>query len=396
MNKVYNFSQEEIQDIINMYINGVSTTFIMQKYNMRNTAIYRLLRKNNIALHGKLDYTRLTEEDKKSVLCLYQQGVPQKDIADKFNVSTQIIRRVLKEDPNSGYTPSSGNKFLTICNFTKTDIENIVNSYRQGDSAEQIAKRYNVSDDTTIKHLREHGVAIRNRVYDMDEHYFDKIDNQDKAYLLGLLYADGCNNTRNNTIMLTLQEEDVHILYSVQELLKTKCSLQFINRSLKNKNWKNIYSLQVSSKHMSETLEKLGVVKAKSLILTFPEWLDKSLYPHFIRGYFDGDGHISKQEHKYNMSIVGTESFCKVVQKILANDVGITSRLHISTTVDKPTRTLMVTKRDDNKKFFDYIYKDANLYFYRKYNVYQDKYCENYWNKDNLIEVANRLRNKTE
>lgn len=31
------------------------------------------------------------------------------------------------------------------------------------------------------------------RTYSINDNIFDNINNQDKAYVLGLLYADGCN-----------------------------------------------------------------------------------------------------------------------------------------------------------------------------------------------------------
>jgi DNA invertase Pin-like site-specific DNA recombinase len=385
MGTVYNFSQEQIQDIIDMYTSNISTTDIMRKYDMRNTAIYRLLRKYNIPLHGHKDRKTLSADEVEDLVLWYQEGVKQQEIAKRLGVSVYIVRQLLKNNSQSGYARKSGNKFITLCNFASDDVENMIEQYQSGISAEQIGRQYGVSDDTIIKKLREHNIEIRSRSYRLNENYFDAIDNQDKAYILGLLYADGCNNTQIKSIILSLQEEDMHILQQIRDVLDSEQPLRFIDRNSKNEKWKNSYSLEVHSRHMSETLERCGVVKAKSLILTFPDWLDPSLYSHFIRGYFDGDGHISKQEHKYNMSIVGTESFCKKIQDILRTEIGIESRLHISTSLDKPTRTLMVTKRDDNQKFFDYIYRDANLYLHRKYDVYRNKYCENYWNKELLV-----------
>ena len=111
------------------------------------------------------------------------------------------------------------------------------------------------------------------------------------------------------------------------------------------------------------------------------------MYSDFLRGYFDGDGHISKGKFKYNMSMVGTQSFCESVQSIL-NGLGIESHIYITTSDDKPTRTLMITKKRLCKKFFDYIYKDANLKLQRKYGVYIEKYCSAENINNPLVSVA--------
>ena len=226
------------------------------------------------------------------------------------------------------------------------------------------------------------------RKYNFNEHYFDTIDDQNKAYFLGLLYSDGYHNVKQNVLSITLQEEDKHILEQLNALLENNRPLKFINNHAKNPNWKNCYQMAFISPHTSMVLEKYGVVGAKSLILEFPKWLNEELYPHFIRGFFDGDGHISKAQYKYNMSIISTEAFCCAVQDILTNTLGIKSTMYISNGADKPTRTLMVTKKDMCKIFFDYIYKDANLYLLRKYNVYKSKYCNDDVN-NNSVNIAN-------
>lgn len=36
----------------------------------------------------------------------------------------------------------------------------------------------------------------------------------------------------------------------------------------------------------------------------------------------------------------------------------------------------MLTRKNDCKMFFDWIYEDASLFLKRKYDVYLDKYCK--------------------
>lgn len=52
------------------------------------------------------------------------------------------------------------------------------------------------------------------RKYKLNENYFDKIDIEEKAYFLGLLYADGYIFTlrSNKYVRLQLQKIDKHIL----------------------------------------------------------------------------------------------------------------------------------------------------------------------------------------
>ena len=129
---------------------------------------------------------------------------------------------------------------------------------------------------------------------------------------------------------------------------------------------------------MSDVLNNLGVIPNKSLYLSFPTWLDESLYSHFIRGYIDGDGWISKNPKAPRIELVGTESFCHSLYNIIFDkfDIkpAIRKRYKDSNTT---TRQLDFGGRKQVKMFLDWIYKDADLYLNRKYNIYKSIFLEN-------------------
>ena len=58
----------------------------------------------------------------------------------------------------------------------------------------------------------------RPRTYTLDEKYFDKIDSQNKAYILGFIYADGSIN--KGCLNITLSNKDVEILEFIKDELK--------------------------------------------------------------------------------------------------------------------------------------------------------------------------------
>jgi hypothetical protein len=125
----------------------------------------------------------------------------------------------------------------------------------------------------------------------LDEHYFDEIDTPNKAYILGFLYADGYNNEVNHTIVLTLHEKDKDILEKIRKELKCEKPLYHISSVNKHDGKpRELESLILASKHMSETIKKWGLVPNKTFTLEFPKFLSDNLVCHFIRGYFDGDG----------------------------------------------------------------------------------------------------------
>ena len=324
----------------------------------------------------------IREEQEEDVIDLYKRGLSQQAIGDRYGVSREAVKRVLKKH---GMSRKDKPK-----RFSDEEMNKIIQMYESGMSTREIGELYSVSDTTIQSWLEKNNIKRRSSIYTLNDNYFDEIDNQDKAYILGLLYADGCNKASEHTVSITLQEEDRHILEDINILIQNTRPLYFVNLKQYNNSWKNGYELDIRGKHISEMLCKYGVVPKKSLILKYPYWMEQDLQRHFIRGYFDGDGHISKAKYKYNMSIVSTKDFCEGVQQIIETQLGLPTHLYISSTIDKPTRTLMLTRKNDCKVFFDWLYKDANLFLKRKYNIYLEKYCNNDLNiNNNLIKVAN-------
>ena len=252
--------------------------------------------------------------------------------------------------------------------------------YKNGIFIKDIAKDFNVGERRVSDILKKHNIEVvfsyeMLRKYSLNENYFDCIDTQDKAYLLGLLYADGCNS--NGSIFIRLQERDKDILEKMNAALDSDRPLRFIDYSLRDGCCQNQYSLSITNQHMSDQLSSLGMIPNKSLTLEFPQWINTDLYPHFIRGYFDGDGYVSKNLNNAKLSIVGTKSFCEKVKEIVGEFVGINAYVYLCHKNElTTTRTLQISGRNQIKKFLDYIYNNANLYLDRKYNIYQSLYVE--------------------
>ena len=74
------------------------------------------------------------------------------------------------------------------------------------------------------------------RKYPIQEIFFDDINTEEKAYILGLLYADGWNQTERNSVSLSLKEADKEILDKVTSLIQPTKPLKYINTSNQRKN----------------------------------------------------------------------------------------------------------------------------------------------------------------
>lgn len=102
------------------------------------------------------------------------------------------------------------------------------------------------------------------RKHNYDETYFDEINTPEKAYFLGLFYADGCNHEHPTTgeISISLQIEDRCVIDKLKKEIKSNYPL-LIRKDL-NENHEDQIRFYVYGKHIAEALEKQGCNKRKT------------------------------------------------------------------------------------------------------------------------------------
>lgn len=122
-------------------------------------------------------------------------------------------------------------------------------------------------------------------------------------------------------------------------------------------------------------MAELGIYPNKSLTVQFPEYIPNNLISHFVRGYFDGDGCISIKETSIKLKtgllidakLTGNNLFLQKLESILKS-------LNIKCSLIKDPKencwNLFINGSKNQKKFLDWIYKDATIYLVRKYNKY--------------------------
>lgn len=292
---------------------------------------------------------------------------------------------------------------LKVCNITFTQFYNsissildysyshisseqkqeIVNMYLSGMPTTRIGVQMGFYHKLIKQVLNEFNIDTNHRRYSkytLDIHYFDFIDSANKAYILGLLYADGYNSMDKETLSLSLQEQDMDILEMIRHELQSNKPLVYTqNQGHVAKNGytsQNMYSLVVHSKHMCQVLNDIGMTQNKSLKLTFPEIVTPDLYSHFIRGYFDGDGsYCIRNDLKYGrrdmITFTSTESFCKSLKEIINTYTQATGGgIYDASCHNGITKVLSFSGRNQTKLILDWLYQDAKLYLQRKYEKY--------------------------
>src|SRR3990167_6722771 len=133
-------------------------------------------------------------------------------------------------------------------------------------------------------------IAQKIRKYTVNHNFFENINNQKNAYCLGLWCADGHNLKNEKGISISIIDLDI--------IGKIKKCLGYTGPMFKKKlpSEKFSYSLHITSLKLCQDLIKWGCVPRKSYCLEFPKNILDNLMSHFIRGFFDGDGCLSKRK----------------------------------------------------------------------------------------------------
>lgn len=212
----------------------------------------------------------------------------------------------------------------------------------------------------------------KRRKYYFNENYFDTIDTEHKAYILGFIGADGNNNREGFRIELHNKDDD--ILIKIMEEIG-ECAHKCKGRKC---------GIYYYSAHMSKTLTMLGVPPAKTHVYDFYKECREDLIKHYIRGYFDGDGGISINYNYYarpNASFTGNELFILKAREILEPIIG--SKGSVATRHKNTPNIITLNYCGTNvvHRLLEYLYEDSNIYLDRKYNKYLEV-CENKKIKD--------------
>ena len=274
---------------------------------------------------------------------------------------------------------------------TLTDVEKIdlVTLYVDGTSIKELSKKYERAESSVRDLIKRRGIKLRplsevNRKFEIHEYFFDVIDTDEKAYFLGFLYADGNVKTNKNMVVLSLKESDREILERLNKLIHVDKPL-FVEKNKRDGNRENTVGIRICNKNITDKLIKHGCHPNKTFTLTFPEWLNESLYSSFIRGYFDGDGYIGiirdsrkdkngNQYEKYyhKFTLTGNEVFLKGIADVLKQKLDVNSSFEIRhKNRDNGIATMTVKGSNQIEKVYDFLYYNSKLYLIRKHEIFK-------------------------
>jgi DNA-binding CsgD family transcriptional regulator len=215
--------------------------------------------------------------------------VPVADIAAQLGRSYESVRRkaskvgVQRQGWGRSFTPEE-DAYLRE-NFTSSQIGDVAAHLgRHVESIRQRSRALGLVNQSTGRR-RELAATVRHD-------YFTQVDTPLKAYLLGLLAADGCVSSSSNCISLRVSVKDAELA----EVMRGELSpLALVSRETMAPlpgyvKCREAARFAVTSPQMKADLGRYGVVPRKTFILRWPALLEPHLEAPFILGCFDGDG----------------------------------------------------------------------------------------------------------
>jgi intein-encoded DNA endonuclease-like protein len=250
----------------------------------------------------------------------------------------------------------------------------VTNLYYDGLTYKEICDKLEISERAARRVLKEQGIntLLKNR-YTLNSAYFKDIDTEEKAYLLGLLYADGfVGDKKHNNIVIGLQECDKQILEDFCKAINFTGKLRYNEKAGGFENSKPQWILNFSSIEMASDLRRLGLYPNKSLTMKELPNIREDLKRHFVRGYFDGDGsistHINTRKYKDKVyeytrphfSIIGTYAFIEELRKLIPVE------LDVVPSKNSQLGYIVTSCASSARAIYSYLYDDATIFLERK------------------------------
>lgn len=273
--------------------------------------------------------------------------------------------------------------------------QKIIQSIQDEIPSKDAMKNIQVSESYFRKILKENKlqwIPSRHRIYKLNHGYFNSIDNEEKAYWLGFLYADG-HVSDDGALHLQLQGRDIKVLEDLKKSLDYTGNIKL--RKIKGKDY---YGLRIWSVEICSALKKLGINRDKTKNPSIPK-IRKELYKDFIRGLIDGDGTIycKRKSDKKMISTIHILIHEKCLNDILDMMESFIEKFTCSVGDHHRTKYLKIISINGNRqslKILNAIYLNSNLYLERKYKKYLELlkyYCDN----PNLLERSERIQRQS-
>ena len=299
-------------------------------------------------------------------------------------------------------------KYQSKIKEIEKDINEIIKLYNKESieriSIRDLARRYNTNVHIVAFVLNKNGIDTSKfkdkskRKYSFNRSFFKRIVNEEQAYYLGFIYADGGVTSDSNkySLELSVKYEDRFILSCFKNAIKYlgKINYSYTRADRNSDKYFKRARLCIYDKELIDDLNKLGVTSRKTFKIDFPgeDIVPKNLMPHFVRGFFDGDGTACFSKGTLSLSFASVNNnFIDGLRNYLKKD-----NINLSYNSDYSNSNTCKFDIIEKYEFYQLIYKDANIYYDRKkkefdkFFVYKNKFrSRNIYNEQFKKDICN-------
>lgn len=227
--------------------------------------------------------------------------------------------------------------------------EMIISLYLKGAALSEISAFSGLSDRAIRNIMTKHRIRKRSigqpRKHKVNEQFFKTWSNE-MAWVLGLIFTDGCLNKKIYT--LTIAQKNIEILKQIASVMEA----EFIVSNNETP------SLIINSKIIYNDLLTFGLSPNKSKVLEWPS-IPELYLPHFIRGVIDGDGWIQNRGYVMNITSA-SKSFADELLNVFIKWGLRTEITKYSTKNETVIYRVWVKGKQSIAKLSDIIYNNVN------------------------------------
>ena len=218
------------------------------------------------------------------------------------------------------------------------------------------------------------------------------IDTEQKAYLLGLFYSDGCVSSNSNLCSITGLKSTT--LNTFHQIIKYFPFFKINNHSVSKINGNQYITLLCVNKMLKNHLLEHGLLPRKSIdYVEQPRLplLDDCFYGSFLRGFWDGDGYFIKNDSRYKIkcgiSSVNYYLLCDILKLLFEKGVNLHIRCRSKEEMNgyKKKYGIISTKDiyeictlsfKELLKLVDFLYKENTIFIKYKKEIAES--CKQY------------------
>ena len=213
--------------------------------------------------------------------------------------------------------------------------------------------------------------------------FFNDINTELQAYLLGFYAADGSVDEKRKTLRIHLQKQDSELVELYKNVISPDARTFTVEEHFTTGRNKmqvtahESFGVDITSAILVNDLVDIGFGYNKSKKELHLPNIPKKLIRHFIRGYFDGDGCITgwlavekgkTDRVRYSFAICGkTHSLLIDIQLFFAEH-GVKINLNYLKRDDM--YRIKTSSKECIKNIFSLLYQDSNFYLSRKFNKF--------------------------